>query len=128
MHAIGSIRHLPAHFLPTVNLPLTVGKVHFIRVVSQDRQVMVLNQNWEVPAAQPNQGVWATLQFTLQGARLRIYDAAPDARHRTCLTDHPFPLKETVHPLGQQFQLPKYEPKRSWATATLGQIGRTVAH
>ena len=77
---MGSIRHLPAHSRPPVYLPLTVGKVHFIRVVSQDRQVMVLNQNWEVPVAQPHQREWATLQCTLQGARLRIYDAAPDAQ------------------------------------------------
>jgi hypothetical protein len=44
-------------------LPLTAGKVHFIRAVSQERQIMLLNQHWEVSAAKPGQGVWATLQF-----------------------------------------------------------------
>jgi hypothetical protein len=126
MHTVGPIHHLPVHFQPPAKLPLTVGRVHFIRVVSQDRQVMVLNQNWDVPLAKPDQGVWVILQFTLQSARLRIYDAAPDAQHRTCLADHPFPLKEPVRPLGQQFQRLKYAPKRSWAATTLGQIGRTV--
>jgi transposase InsO family protein len=128
MHTVGAIRHLPAHFHPPTKLPLTVGRVHFIRVVSQDHQVMVLNQNWRVPLAKPNQGVWAILQFTLQGARLRIYDAAPDAQYRTCLADHPFPIKEAVRPLGQQFLRPKCEPKRSWPATTLLQIGRSVAH
>lgn len=127
MHTIGSIRNLPANFRPPAKLPLTLGKVHFIRVVSQTRQVMILNQNWDVPLAKPDQGVWTTLQFTPQGARLRIFDAAPDAQHRTCLAEHPFPLKEPVYPLGQQFQRPKYVPKRSWAAYTIGRIGRNFS-
>jgi len=127
MHAIDPICDLPARFRPTAKLPLTVGKVHFIRVVSQDRQVMVLNQNWDVPLAKPDQGVWATLQFTPQGARLRIYDTAPDAQRRSCLAEHPFPLKEPVYPLGQQFQRPKYAPKPSWAAYAVGKIGSSVS-
>ena len=127
MHAIDPICDLPARFRPTAKLPLTVGKVHFIRVVSQDRQVMVLNQNWDVPLAKPDQGVWATLQFTPQGARLRIYDTAPDAQRRSCLAEHPFPLKEPVYPLGQQFQRPKYAPKPSRAAYAVGKIGRSVS-
>jgi transposase len=126
MHAMAPIRKLPAHFRPAAKLPLTVGKVHFIRVVSQDRQVMILNQNWDVPLAKPDQGVWATLQFALQGARLRIYDAAPDTQRRTCLAEHPFPLKEPVCPLDQQFQSPRYRPKSSWAAFTVGKIGKFV--
>jgi hypothetical protein len=82
--------------------------------VSQDGKVMILNLNWDVPLARPDQGVWATLQFTLQGAKLRIYDAAPDAPKRTCLAacpvarhrEHPFPLKEEVQPLAEEFQRP----------------------
>jgi transposase InsO family protein len=125
-HTLGPINSLPAHFLPPAKAPLTVGKVHFIRAVSQDQQVMILNQSWTVPAARPKQGVWTTLQFSPHGAKLRIYDAAPDAQHRTCLAEHPFPLKEPVLPLDQKFQRPKNVPKRSWADATLAAIGRAV--
>jgi hypothetical protein len=128
MYTMDSIRHLPTHFRTPAKLPLTVDKVHFNRVVSQDSQVMVLNQNWEVPVAQPNQGEWVTLQCKLQGTKLSIYDATSDAQRRTCLVDHSFPLKEPIHPPGQQFQLPKFAQKCSWATGTLGKIGRTVAH
>jgi hypothetical protein len=39
-----------------------------------------------------------TIEFTLAGATLRIYDAAPDAHDRTCLATYPFPLKEAVQP------------------------------
>jgi len=127
MHSFGPICSLPANFKPPAKLPLTVGKVHFIRLVSQNRQVMILNKIWDVPLAKPDQGVWATLQFTLQGAKLRIYDTAPDAQRITCLAEHPFPLKEPVYPLGQQFQRPKHAPKRSWATYTAGMIRRTVS-
>ena len=57
-----------------------------------------------LPKAELSQGVWATLEITLQGATLRIYDTAPDAPHRTYLAKHPFPLKEQVHPLRPELQ------------------------
>jgi hypothetical protein len=47
-----------------------------------------------------------TLQFALTGARLRIYDAAPDVDERTCLAEHSFSLKEAVQPLADVFQRP----------------------
>ncbi len=65
---------------------------------------MLLIQQWKVPATKPNQGVWATLQFSVQGARLQIYDAAPDAQRRTCLVEYLFPIKEPVQPLRPEFQ------------------------
>jgi hypothetical protein len=97
---------VPPGFQPPVCLPLTEGQIHFIRRVNPKRQVMVLNLDWEVPLAKPDQGVWVTLQFTLRGARLRIYDAAPDVNQRTCLAQHPFPIKEAVQPLADQFLRP----------------------
>ena len=93
-------------FKPPARLPLTVGQVHFIRRVSPAGQVRILNLDWEVPLARPDQGVWVTLQFTVRGARLRIYDAAPDVGERPCLAEHPFPLKEEVQPLADEFQRP----------------------
>lgn len=94
----------PEDFCLPGRLPLTIGQVHFIRRVSQEGQVRILNLDWEVPLAQPDQGVWATLEFTLQGAILRIFDAAPDAIERTCFAKHDFPLKEEVQPLADMFQ------------------------
>lgn len=127
MHSMRPIRHLPTGFRPPAKLPLTAGKVHFIRVVSKECQIMVLNQQWEVPTAKPNQGVWATLQFSAQGARLRIYDAAPDAQRRTCLAEYPFTLKESVQPLRPEFLRHMKGPKPSWAATTLGWIARAVS-
>jgi hypothetical protein len=127
MHTRRPAQQLPVGFQPPAKLPLTVGKVHFIRAVDKDRQIMVLNQQWKASVAKPGQGVWATLQFSVQGARLRIYDAAPDAQRRTCLADYPFPLKEAVLPLRQEFQRHRLGPRRSRAATTLSRIGRAVS-
>lgn len=110
IHPIPLPGSLPAELDPSERLPLTAGQVHFLRRVDQHQQVMILNLAWEVPLAEPDQGVWATLQFTSHGASLRIYNAASDDSHRTCLAEHPFPLKEEVTPLTPQF---KHSPEPS---------------
>jgi hypothetical protein len=77
-----------------------------MRLVNQARKITLLNLDWEVPIAEPDQAVWATLQFTVHNATLRVYDAAPDASQRRCLAEHPFPLPQAVQPLRQEFQRP----------------------
>jgi len=84
-------------------LPLTAGRVHFMRLVNPDKTVSVLNEDWLVPEAAPNQGVWVTLELSVSGATLSIYDAAPDALEHTCLAQHPFLLSEPVQPLRPEF-------------------------
>lgn len=93
-------RKLPSNFsLPKGRLPLTEGRVHFIRLVNAERTISVLNLTWTVPEAEPGQGVWATLELRTAGATLRVYDQAPDVLERRCLAEHPFPLKEEVQPM-----------------------------
>jgi hypothetical protein len=125
-------RALPAYRLPDSfrfpkRLPLTAGKVHFIRPVSETRKITVLNLEWDVPRAKPNQGVWATLEFTLRGARLYVYDAAPDAPKRTRLANYPFPLKEPVQPLQAQFQQARPHCRRSLFRSVLQTVARVVS-
>jgi hypothetical protein len=99
VHQASPARHLPADFhLPAGKLPLSAGRVHFLRRVSADHTVSLLNQTWTVPTAPVDQGVWATLELLAQGATLRIYDAAPDAPRRTCLAAHAFPVREAIQP------------------------------
>ena len=115
-HLAMPVRKLPAGFRPlAATLPITAGKVHFIRQVNEQKKVTILNVDWDVPLAHPGQGVWATLEITLRDAKLRIYDAAPDAAKRTCLAIHPFQIKESVQPLQPCFQRARHEPRRSWA-------------
>lgn len=121
IHQAHAYRRLPDDFqLPTA-LPLTEGRVHFMRLVDDSRQVDILNVLWDVPRAQPQQGVWATLELRCpQSATLRIYDAAPDAPHRHCLASHPFPLSETVQPLLPQFRTSQQPP--SWWHSLLADV------
>jgi transposase InsO family protein len=97
--------------------PLTEGRVHFMRKVNAQQTVSILNLDWDVPKTKPEQGVWATLEIAPQGATLRIYDAAPDCLPRTCLAEHPFPLKEEVHPQCPTLQWRTvHHPVRQWIT------------
>jgi transposase InsO family protein len=90
---------LPADLtLPTTQLPLYEGRVHFIRQVLADNTVSVLNVRWAVPNPEPLKGVWVTIELRTAGATLSIYDAAPDVRTRRCLATYPFPVKESILP------------------------------
>jgi hypothetical protein len=96
IHSGARARTLAKGFRLPERLPLSEGQVHFLRCVTAERQVLILNLAWDVPRAEPGHGVWATLEFKQHGAKLRVYDAAPDAPKRRCLAEHPFPLREKV--------------------------------
>lgn len=83
---------------PEKKLPLTEGRVHFMRRVSPEGTVKVCNIEWPVPRPQDIPTVWVTLEFALTGATLCIYDTAPDAEQRSCLAAYDFPLNESVRP------------------------------
>ena len=124
-HAASDRRLLPLGFrLPKGKLPLTEGRIHFMRRVNAERTISVLNLTWAVPDAEPDQGVWATLELQAKGATLQIYDKAPDALERHCLTEHPFPLKEEVYPLQDESQALLTPPlwKELFATAVSGLV------
>lgn len=106
---------LPATFcLPEGRLPLTAGQLHFMRLVSPKREISLLNLDWEVPTAEPDQGVWATLTLSPRGATVRVYDAGPDVSTRTCLAQHPFPLKEPVYPRIHDFRRLDVQTRSLW--------------
>lgn len=115
------LTRLPFELKPaTRKRPLYAGQVHFIRKVLADNTISILNVNWPVPEAIPGQGVWATLAITTSGARLIVFDAAPDVPARKRLAIHRFRLSETVlpHPLS----IPN-EP-----TSIFSSVFRFVAH
>lgn len=104
IHFATPLRRLPASFKIPAHLPITEGKVHFMRAVEKDSSILFANLKWHAGLAQPDQGVWGTLHIRLNGARLCIYDAAPSALKRRCLVAHPFPLKEPVVALNPEFR------------------------
>lgn len=96
-------QQLPQKLTPDFQLaspkqPLREGRIHFMRRVTPDGMVRVLNANWLVPQFDPAKGVWVTVEFKTKGALLSIFDEAPDAQQRRCLATYPFPLKEPVLP------------------------------
>ena len=113
VHSQTPVRKLPASFSIPKKLPITEGQIHFMRAVSKERQVLILNKTWDVKLAEQDQGVWATLFLTSKGARLRIYDAVPNTPNRRCLAEYPFPLKEQVVPLKNIFR-PLTLQRKSW--------------
>jgi len=100
VHAQAVGRKLRPDFkLTQSKCPLYTGCIHFLRRVSPEQTVSLLNVAWPVPAALPDAGVWVTLQFAPSQTTLLIYDQAPDQTTRKLLASHPFPLAEPVEPL-----------------------------
>jgi transposase InsO family protein len=82
--------------MAAAKLPLREGRIHFMRRVSNEGLVRVLNVNWAVPEFDPCRGVWVTIDFQVADATLSIFDQAPDVKERQCLISYPFPLDEPV--------------------------------
>lgn len=123
VHAASTRTKLSSTFaLPKGKLPLREGRVHFMRCVSDEQTITLLNLTWAVPDIAPDQGVWATIEFSVGSAMLRIYDHAPDAHERQCLAEYPFELKEPVCPCQDEFRASP--PSSFWkdlcATAIFG--------
>lgn len=97
LHHVQEPNKLDSDFqMRSEKLPLREGRIHFMRKVTPDGTVRVLNANWTVPQFDPTKGVWVTLEIKVEGATLFIYDAAPDVTARRCLAFYPFPLKASV--------------------------------
>jgi putative transposase len=113
VHSQSVVRKLPFGFCIPEKLPITAGQVHFMRAVTKEHRVLILNKIWDVNLAEQDQGVWSTLFLTPKGSLLRIYDAAPDIPGRRCLAEHPFSLNEPVVPLQEIFK-PAAVQQKSW--------------
>ena len=106
LHHASATRSIPEDLALPTKFPLTVGKVHFMRRVTNTCSIHLLNADWKVATAEPDRDVWATLEFNLKGAWLAIFDVAPGVPGRHCLARHLFPTKETVQPLQECFRHP----------------------
>jgi putative transposase len=99
-------RHLTAEevaLLP-VELPLTAGRVHFLRLVTAQGQITLLNESWAVGKRLAGQYVWATISTTRR--RLTIYHRQSDKAGVRLVKEFRYALHEQVVPLAVQFQQP----------------------
>jgi hypothetical protein len=92
---ISQVAHVPQQ------LPITAGRIHFIRKVKLDGTIAVLNETWKVSKRLAGKYVWATI--TTHGRRLEIW-YQPSAQHewrllKTCVYD----ISETVARLKSEF-------------------------
>jgi putative transposase len=85
-------------------LPLTAGRVHFLRLVTAQGQITVLNENWVVGKHLAGQYVWATISTTRR--RLQIYHRQSDKAGVRLVKEFRYVLHEQVVPLAVQFQRP----------------------
>lgn len=85
-------------------LPITAGRLHFIRRVNPEGQIGLLNETWFVGRRLANRYVWATV--ITHEHRLVIYHRpSPHAPARRIKT-FPYQLPESVCPLRPEFKRP----------------------
>ena len=89
--------------LPSV-LPLTAGRVHFLRLVTAEGQITLLNEMWNVGKRLAGQYVWATV--TTHRHRLQIYHRQSERARVRLVRAFRYALHEQVVPLAAQFQRP----------------------
>lgn len=95
---VRDIRQVPEH------LPITQGRIHFIRRVNPEGQIRVLNETWQVSKWLTDHYVWATV-VTHQRV-LRIYHRRSAASKVRLVKTYPYHLGETAVPIQPNFKRP----------------------
>jgi len=90
-------------------LPLTAGRLHFLRLVTAQGQITLLNETWTVGKRLAGHYVWATISTARR--RLQIYHRQSDRAHVRLVREFRYALHEQVVPLSAQFQRP-YQRRR----------------
>jgi putative transposase len=83
-------------------LPLTAGRVHFLRLVTAQGQITLLNESWTVGKRLAGQYVWATINTA--GRRLRIYHRQSAHARVRLVKEFRYALHEQVVSLAVPFQ------------------------
>jgi hypothetical protein len=89
--------------LPSV-LPITAGRVHFIRQVAPDGTIALLNETWRVSRRLAGKYVWATI--TTHTRRLEIWYQPSAQQAWRQLKFYAYDLPETVARLRPEFAQP----------------------
>jgi hypothetical protein len=89
------LKHLP------VRLPLTAGRIHFIRKVKPDGTISILNETWTVSKRLSGQYVWATI--TTHRRRLDIWYQRTAQQEWRLLKTSAYDIAERVAHLKPEF-------------------------
>ena len=93
-------------------LPITAGRIHFIRHVEPEGTIRIFNETWRVGKRLAGQYVWATI--TTHRHLLQIYHRRTASRPVRLVRQYAYPLSEPVVPLRLQFRRPY--PRRKVST------------
>ena len=89
------IRKIPQDFkIDANNLPLTKGKVHFIREVNKDGKINVLNEDFHVDKSLAHDYVWATINT--KEKHLTVYHREKKADEARLVKTHRYKIDEMV--------------------------------
>ena len=83
-------------------LPITEGRLHFLRLVSAEGTIVVLNETWHVHKRLAGQYVWATLWTHRQ--RLEIYQRRSLQAKARLLKTYRYAMPEPVVLLRPEFK------------------------
>ena len=83
--------------IPLGKLPLTKGKIHFIRMVDNDGKISVLNEAFKVGKEFISEYVWATI--CLKKQTLEVFYRAKDQDTAVLIKKFEYELSEEVKPL-----------------------------
>ncbi len=86
-------------------LPITAGRIHFVRKVQADGTVTLLNETWRVSKRLAGKYVWATL--STRGRRLDIWYQRSTQHEWRLLKSYPYAMPEPVARLRPEFVRPK---------------------
>jgi len=100
-------RCLPADFdlhQAEERLSLTVGRLHFVRLVNNKGQIKIVNEWWAIETEENLVGeyVWATISTREQ--RLRIYHQSAVNATRQMVTEYEYEIAEEVQELARVYQ------------------------
>lgn len=86
----------------TEKLPLTSGRLHFIRRVSEQGEIEILKERWKVSKRLANRYVWATVSTGKQS--LEIYYRASERASVRLIKQYAYEIAERIWPLQANFR------------------------
>jgi len=97
-------RKLPLRALTRLplDLPLTAGRMHFLRRVTAQGSITLRNEEWKVSRGLVGEYVWATLD--LRTERLVIYHRRSEKAQAHVVKSHRYPIAERVERLKPEYR------------------------
>jgi hypothetical protein len=91
-----AIKHLPP------DLPLTAGRLHFIRRVTERGVINLRKEAWKVSRRLAGEYVWATLDLSRE--RLEIYYRRSEKATAQVVKTHPYPIEGRVERVKPEYR------------------------